>query len=134
MKAGQNRCGVLSVQETTQRLAVVVLGLLGNAGIRSPIEAVIRPRIHVKLDRHPSAAQSVRIDHVFFEEEIKTANPNVGWRQARHIHCSPSRRIRRDVGRARLFAEQGTPSEIIVLLRPDKLADGAAPTNVVNTK
>ena len=92
MKAWQNRCGVLSVQEATQRLAVVVLGLLGNAGIRSPIEAVIRPRIHVKLDRHPGAAQSVRIDHVFFEEEIKTANRNVGWRQARHIHCSRSRR------------------------------------------
>src|SRR3981081_679540 len=64
VKAWQNRCGVLSVQEATQRLAVVVLGLLGNAGIRSPIEAVIRPRIHVKLDGHPSAAQSVRIDHV----------------------------------------------------------------------
>jgi hypothetical protein len=33
MKARQNRCGILSVQEATQRLAVVVLGLLGNAGI-----------------------------------------------------------------------------------------------------
>src|SRR5215471_2275044 len=117
------RCRVLSVQEASQRLAIVVLGLLGHAGIRYWIEAVIRPRIHVKLDRHPGAAQSVRIDHVFFEEEIKTANRNVGWRQARHIHCSRCRRIRRDVGRARLFAEQGTPSEIIVLLRPDKLAD-----------
>jgi hypothetical protein len=31
-----------------------VLGLLGNAGIRYAIEAVIRPRIHVKLDRHPA--------------------------------------------------------------------------------
>ena len=39
MKAWRNRCGVLSVQEATQRLAVVVLGLLGNAGIRYPIEA-----------------------------------------------------------------------------------------------
>ena len=77
MKAWQNRCGVLSVQEATQRLAVVVLGLLGNAGIRYPIEAVIRPRIHVKLDRHPGAAQSIRICHVFFEEEIQTARPRL---------------------------------------------------------
>src|SRR5208282_4306994 len=61
--------------------------------------------------------------HVFFEEEIKTANRNVGWRQARHIRRSRSRRIRRDVGRARLFAEQGTPAEIVVLLRPDELTD-----------
>src|SRR6201999_1333310 len=53
----------------------------------------------------------------------KTANRNVGWRQARHIRCSCSRRIRRDVGRARLLAEQRTPAEIVVLLRPDKLAD-----------
>jgi len=100
VKAWQNRCGVLSVQESSQRLAIVVLGLLGHAGIRYPIEAVIRPRIHVKLDRHPGAAQSIRIDHVFFEEEIKTADRNEGWRQGRHIRCSCSRRIRRDVGRA----------------------------------
>jgi hypothetical protein len=65
------------VQEATQRLASVVLGLLGNAGVRYPIEAVIRPRIHMKLDRHPGAAQSVRINQVFFKEEIKTANRNV---------------------------------------------------------
>ena len=65
------------MQEAAQRLAIVVLGLLGNAGIRYPIEAVIRPRIHVKLDRHPRAAQSICIDHVFFKEEIKTANRNV---------------------------------------------------------
>ena len=91
------------MQEAAQRLAIVVLGLLGNAGIRYPVEAVIRPRIHVKLDRHPGAAQSIRIDHVFFKEEIKTANRNVGWRQPRHIRCSCSRRIRRDVGRARLL-------------------------------
>jgi hypothetical protein len=94
VKAWQNRCGVLSVQEATQRLAVVVLGLLGNPGIRSPIEAVIRPRIHVNLDRHPGAAQSIRINHVFFEEEIKTADRNIGWRQARHIGRSCSGRIR----------------------------------------
>ena len=65
---------VLSVQEAAQRLAIVVLGLLGNAGIRYAIEAVIRPRIHVKLDRHPRADQSIRLDHVFFMEEIMTAN------------------------------------------------------------
>ena len=45
---------VLSVQEASQRFASVVLGPLGHAGIRCPIEAVIRPRIHVKLDRHPA--------------------------------------------------------------------------------
>ena len=50
------------MQEATQRLAVVVLGLLGDAGIGSPIEAVIRPRIHVKLDRHPGAAEAVLCD------------------------------------------------------------------------
>src|ERR1700739_1995473 len=101
-----------SVQEASQRLAMVVLGLLGNAGIRYAIEAVIRPRIDVKLDRHPRAAPSIRIDHVFFKEEIKTADRNVGWRQARHIRRSCSRRIRRDLGRARLLTEQGTPAEI----------------------
>ena len=47
------------MQEVSQRLAIVVLGLPGHAGIRCPIEAVIRPRIHVKLDRHPGAAQSI---------------------------------------------------------------------------
>jgi hypothetical protein len=56
------------VQEASQRLAIVVLGLLGHAGIRCPIEAVIRPRIYVKLDRHPGAAQSICIGYVFFEE------------------------------------------------------------------
>ena len=86
------------MQEAAQRLAIVVLGLLGNAGIRYPIEAVICPWIHVKLDRHPGAAQSIRINHVFFEEEIKTADRNAGWRQARHIGRSCSGRIRRDVG------------------------------------
>src|SRR5260370_19540914 len=120
----QNRtCRILSVQKASQRLAIVVLGLLGHAGIRYPVETVIRPRIHVELDRHPGAAQSIRIDHVFFQEEIKTTDRNVGWRQARHIRCSCSRRIRRDVGRSRLFAKQRTPSEIVVLLRPDELAD-----------
>ena len=44
------------MQEAPQRLAIVVLSLLGHAGIRCPIEAMIRPRIHVKLDRHPGAA------------------------------------------------------------------------------
>ena len=80
-------CTVLSVQEAPQRFAIVALGLLGHAGIRCLIEAVIRPRVHVKLDRHPGSAQAIRIDHVFFEEEIKTADRNVGWRQARHIRC-----------------------------------------------
>jgi hypothetical protein len=75
------------VQEASQRLARVVLGLLGHPGIRYPIEAVMRSRVHVKLDRHPGAAQSIRIDDIFFEEEIKTANRNVGWRQARHVRC-----------------------------------------------
>ena len=94
--AGANQKG-LSVQEASQRLASVVLGLPGHAGIRCTIEAVIRPRIHVQLDRYSGSAQSIRIGHVFFEEEIKAANRNVGWRQARHIRCSCSRRIRRDV-------------------------------------
>ena len=40
------------MQEASQRLASVVLGLLGHAGIRYPVETVIRPRIHVELDRH----------------------------------------------------------------------------------
>ena len=62
------------MQEASQCLAIVVLGLLGYAGIRCPIEAVIRPRIHVKLDWDPGAAQSIRIGHVFFEEEIKTVD------------------------------------------------------------
>ena len=57
------------MQEAPQRLAIVVLSVLGHAGIRCPIEAMIRPRIHVKLDRHPRAAQSIRIDDVFFKEE-----------------------------------------------------------------
>jgi hypothetical protein len=50
----------LSVQEASQRLASVVLSLLGHASIRRTIEAVIRPRIHVELDRHPTSAQSIR--------------------------------------------------------------------------
>src|SRR5438067_94112 len=91
VKADRIRCTILSVQKASQRLTSVVLGLLGHAGIRYPIQAVIRPRIHVKLDRHPGAAQSIRIDHVFFEEEIKTANRNVGRRQTRHIRRSRSR-------------------------------------------
>ncbi len=51
----------LSVQEASQRLTRVVLGLLGHAGIRRAIEAVIRPRIDVELDRHARATQSIRI-------------------------------------------------------------------------
>jgi len=94
------------VQEATQRLASVVLGLLRNAGIGYPIEAVICPRVQVKLGRHPGAAQSVGINQVFFKKEIETANRNIGWRKARHIRCSRSCRIRRDVGRTRLFAQQ----------------------------
>src|SRR5439155_25464288 len=68
-------------------------------------------------------AQSIRIDHIFFEEEIETADRNVGWRQARHICCACGRCIRRDVGGAWLFAEQRMPAEIVVLLGPDELAD-----------
>ena len=111
------------MQEASQCRASVVLGLLGHAGIRYPVEAVIRPGVQVELDWHARAAQSISIDHVFFEEEIKTANRNVGWRQARHVRCPCSRRIRRDIRRARLFAEQRTPAEIVVRLRPDELAD-----------
>ena len=70
------------MQEAAQRLAIVLLGLLGNAGIRYPIEAVIRPRIQVQLDWYSGAAQSIRIGQVFFKEEIETADRNVGWRQA----------------------------------------------------
>src|SRR4051794_12454744 len=70
----------LSVQEASQRLTSVMLGLPGHAGIRRTIEAVIRPRIHVQLDRYSGAAQSIRIGQVFFKEEIETADRNVGWR------------------------------------------------------
>lgn len=63
-----------SVQEASQRLASVALGLLGHAGVRHLVKAMIGPRIHVKLDRHPGAAQPVRVDHVFFEEKIETAD------------------------------------------------------------
>ena len=67
---GRRCAGFLTVQEASQRFASVVLGLLGHACIRYPIEAMIRSRIYVELDRHPGAAQSIRIDHVFFEEGI----------------------------------------------------------------
>ena len=49
-KADKNRCRVLSVQEASQRLAIVVLSRLGYAGIRCPIKAVVRPRICVKRE------------------------------------------------------------------------------------
>src|SRR4051794_41010052 len=62
-----------------------MLSLPGHTGIRRTIEAVIRPRIDVQLDRYSGAAQSIRIGQIFFEEEIETADRNVGWRQARHI-------------------------------------------------
>src|SRR5205814_7294608 len=71
----------------------------------------------------PGAAQSIRIGQVFFEEEIKTADRNVGWRQARQIRCSRRSRVWRDGGRARLLPEQRTPAKIVVRLRPDELAD-----------
>ena len=99
------------MQEAAQRFARVALGLLSHAGIRYPVKAVIRPRIHMKLDRHSGAAQSIRINQVFFKEEIETADQNIGWRQARHIRRSCRCRIRRDIGRTRLFAEQRTPAE-----------------------
>ena len=86
------------MQEASQRLAGIVLGLLGHASIRYSVEAVICPRIDMKLDRYPGAAQSIRIDRVFFEEEIKTADRNVGRRQARHVRCSRSGCIGRDIG------------------------------------
>src|SRR3954451_1039122 len=94
---GPGRLG-LSVQETSQRLASIALGLFGHAGIRRAIEAVIRPWIYVQLDRYSGAAQSIRIGQVFFEEEIEITDRNVGWRQARHIRHARSRRIRRDTG------------------------------------
>jgi len=65
---------VLSVQEASQRLARIVLSLPGHTGVRYPIKAVIRPRIHMKLDRHSGAAQSIRVNHVFLEEEIEPSN------------------------------------------------------------
>jgi hypothetical protein len=111
------------VQEAPQCLARIVLGLSGHPGIRRTIEAVIRSRIQVKFDRDFGPAQSIRIGHVFFEEEIKTADRNVGWRQARHIRRACGRRIRRDTGRTGLLAEQRTPAKIVVLLRPDEFAD-----------
>ena len=89
----------LSVQKASQRLTSVVLGLPGHAGIRRAIEAVIRPRIYVQLDRYSGAAQSIRIGQVFFKEEIETADRNVGWRQARHIRRAGGSRIKRDTGR-----------------------------------
>src|SRR5919112_3833366 len=103
--AGAEQKG-LSVQETSQRLTSVVLGLPGHAGMRRAIEAVIRPRIHVQLDRYSGAAQSIRIGQVFFQEEIETADRDVGWRQARRGGRARGRRVRRDTGRTRLLAEQ----------------------------
>src|SRR5947209_1355180 len=84
-RAGQG----LSVQEASQRLAGVALDLPGHAGIRRAIEAVIRPRIQVQLDRYSGTAQSIRIGQVFFEEEIETADRDEGWRQPRHISRAP---------------------------------------------
>jgi hypothetical protein len=52
------------VQESSQRFAIVAFGLLGHAGIRRLIEAVIRPRVHVKLNRNSGTAQAIRIGHV----------------------------------------------------------------------
>src|SRR5215217_3871807 len=120
--AGAKQKG-LSVQEASQRLTSVALGLPGHTGICRAIEAVIRPRIHVQLDRYSGAAQSIRIGQIFFEEEIETADRNVGWRQARHIRRARGRRIRQDTGRTRLLAEQRTPAKIVVLLRADEFAD-----------
>jgi hypothetical protein len=82
----RDQCTALSVQEASQRFAIVALGLLGHAGIRRLIEAVIRPRVHVKLNRNSATAQAIRIGHVFFEEEIKTTvqrkrgEPTCTWR------------------------------------------------------
>src|SRR3954468_14881387 len=90
-RGNSTRIGRLSVQEASQRLASVVLSLPGHAGIRRAIEAVIRPRIYVQLDRYSGAAQSIRIGQVFFQEEIETADRNVGWRQARHIRRARGR-------------------------------------------
>src|SRR5215469_9181681 len=103
----------LSVQEPSQRLSSVALGLPGHTSIRRTIEAVIRPWIHVQLDRYSGAAQSIRIGQVFIKEEIETADRNVGWRQARHICGACGCRIRRDTGRTRLLAKQRTPAKIV---------------------
>ena len=88
----------LSVQEAPQRLACRAPPP-GHAGIRRAIEPVKRSRVHVKFDRHTGPAQSIRIGHVFFEEEVKAADRNVGWRQTRHIRRARGRRVRRDAGR-----------------------------------
>src|ERR671932_575094 len=50
----------LFVQEALQRLASVVLGLPGHAGIRRTIEALIRSRIHVQLDWYSGDAERPR--------------------------------------------------------------------------
>src|SRR5262249_40740942 len=113
VQARQNRCRALSVQEAAQRLASVMLGLLSNAGIRYPIEAVIRPRIYMKLDRHPSATQSIRISHVFFQEKIKTADRNVGWRQAPTQGRLVQRPNRGRCGLTPVFAQAANGSRII---------------------
>src|SRR5215472_336080 len=65
----------LSVQEASQRLTIVVLGLPGHAGIRRAIEAVIRPRIYVQLDWNPGAAQSIRIRSDFLQGRDRDRRP-----------------------------------------------------------
>jgi hypothetical protein len=64
----------LSMEEASQRLARVVLGLPGHASIHRTIEAVIRSWIYVELDRHSGAAQSIRVGQILFEKEIEAAH------------------------------------------------------------
>jgi hypothetical protein len=71
----------LSMQEASQGLASIMLGLSGHSGIRYTIKAMIRSRVHMEFDRHSCTAQSIRIGQIFFQEEIETADRNIGWRQ-----------------------------------------------------
>ena len=75
------------MQEAPQSLASVTLGLSGHAGTRGLVKAMIRPRIHVKLARHRCPAQPIRVNHVFFEEETKTADRDVGSRHEPGTAC-----------------------------------------------
>src|SRR3954453_20359479 len=77
-----DQCTELRVQETSQRLAAVTLGLFGHLGIHCLIEAVIRAWVYVELDRHAGAAQAVRVGHALLQEAFKAATRDVGWRQA----------------------------------------------------
>jgi hypothetical protein len=63
---GFEHVSLTAQSKASQRLASVVLGLSGHAGIRRTIEAPI----HVALDRHSGAAQSIRIGPIFVGQEM----------------------------------------------------------------